>query len=106
MLPKSPFHVLNISVISLTLLTIAVQPAISSVGDRSPFFRDCMQRCRIVNCTNPRSQQLYSSNRIEEVCHEVFRWSCKDHCDYSCMWQTTDDFAANGWPVPQFYGKV
>ena len=34
------------------------------------------------------------------------QWSCKDDCDYHCMWHTVEELRQNNDPVPQFHGKV
>lgn len=62
----------------------------ASTGDRSKYFRDCVNECETGNCTNNDGFSL---------------WSCTENCEYACQWDTVRLFIERKWPIPQFGGK-
>lgn len=106
-MPTLPNSALLVATLAITF---AGKPIVASVGDRSPFFSNCAQECHKTECTGSVSASAsfgvqHSVLHIEAVFHELLGWSCQDHCAYYCMWLTVDQFYAQGWSVPQFYGK-
>lgn len=97
-------------VVSLGIL-LASRPIAASNGDRSPFFRNCVQQCQADNCTENSESIMFTLDALvfrkmlSAVLYGFFDWSCTDNCAYECMWPTVELFEQNGWQVPQFYGK-
>lgn len=76
--------ILKISLI-FVVLSFYLTCCSGSVGDRSPYFNNCIRRCIKENCTSKKAE------------------SCD--CEYECMWRTVEKFADRGWKIPQFHGK-
>ncbi|KAK4875968.1 hypothetical protein RN001_012390 [Aquatica leii] len=87
----------------ILLFSIFIQFSSQSVGDRSPFYQKCLEKCSIENCTEDGS--LFINNKQQSIILQMTRWSCSDECRYDCMWQTVFAFNKRKWKVPQFHGK-
>lgn len=87
----------------LFIICITLKFSFASVGDRSPFYQKCIERCRIVNCTD--DGQNYVGFNKQPIYLKILAWSCLDDCKYNCMWDTVDEFQQRGWKTPQFHGK-
>ncbi|THV06924.1 Per1-like protein [Dendrothele bispora CBS 962.96] len=70
--------------------------ALSSAGDRSQEFKDCVSYCNSTQCHQP--QLLPLSLRLT-------RWTCTDNCKYTCMHQLTTKTIESGTKIVQYYGK-
>ncbi|XP_031640517.1 post-GPI attachment to proteins factor 3 [Contarinia nasturtii] len=94
----------NMRVVIGFFILCMVHNAQSSAGDRSQFFVNCMKGCLYSNCTE-RDYTKFKPNIKQDIFNEVLLWSCRDECQYHCMWRTTNAFISREWSVPQFYGK-
>lgn len=83
--------------IFLVLSALVVQ-VLSSAGDRSKIFRDCLARCEEVQCDPKVSAGLPIALRLAA-------WTCSDDCKYRCMHATTTREVEMGLRVKQYYGK-
>ncbi|XP_046390120.1 post-GPI attachment to proteins factor 3 [Ischnura elegans] len=83
-------------------LPLILPGCIASVGDDSPFYRNCVSICVTANCTND-----YNSRNSKETSFpgNIIAWPCLEECRYHCMWVTVDAFLRRGWDVPQFHGR-
>ncbi|KAJ8911446.1 hypothetical protein NQ315_013808 [Exocentrus adspersus] len=86
----------------LILLISIVNYSLCSVGDRSPYFQNCLKNCRSSNCTE---DGKYFANYEQPLILFVTQWSCADECRYQCMWKTVEGFHERNWQTPQFNGK-
>ncbi|KAJ0180233.1 hypothetical protein K1T71_003637 [Dendrolimus kikuchii] len=77
---------------------------LSSNGDRSIIYQNCLRNCIFDNCTDV-DDKFKSNQVIQDVWSKIFMWSCSDECKYQCMWQTVDAFQERLGIVPKFYGK-
>lgn len=84
----------------LTSLTIAIlsASAYASSGDRSPYFIDCVDLCKVTRC----GPHFWSSS---SWALRVTRWSCTDDCKYECMHKITDMEIQQGRNIQQYHGK-
>jgi len=71
--------------------------ALSSAGDRSKEFKDCLSYCGATQC-GPQSSPLPLVLRLT-------RWTCTDNCKYTCMHQLTTERIDSGTKILQYYGK-
>ncbi|XP_058799125.1 post-GPI attachment to proteins factor 3 [Phymastichus coffea] len=72
----------------------------SSIGDRSHFYNNCVNNCRVGNCKN-----AVDFKKSPSIVLKLLFWTCKEDCSYHCMWETVNFFTSKGLQVPQFYGK-
>ncbi|XP_011505967.1 PREDICTED: post-GPI attachment to proteins factor 3 [Ceratosolen solmsi marchali] len=72
----------------------------ASVGDRSQFYSNCIDKCRDIKCENDVD---YKENLPLDL--RLLHWTCRENCSYFCMWKTVDFFSSRGLSVPQFHGK-
>ncbi|XP_044732988.1 post-GPI attachment to proteins factor 3 [Chrysoperla carnea] len=85
------------------IILIYINVCLASTGDLSPFFQKCVDRCLFSNCT--KDDIGYKYPRIVPLSLKLLRWTCKDNCNYECMWGTVDALVSRNWDVPQFHGK-
>lgn len=97
---------------------------LSSVGDKSTYYRNCIQNCFDHTCQKnvqkfgghrgggSSSRTKHKNNGLSdfEVNQSIYLkylgWGCYDECKYECMWHTVDYFTeTERRDVPQFYGK-
>ncbi|XP_028610912.1 post-GPI attachment to proteins factor 3 isoform X3 [Grammomys surdaster] len=86
----------------LLLLTLAVEFAGGSQGDREPVYRDCVLRCEERNCSGDALKHFRSR---QPIYMSLAGWTCRDDCKYECMWFTVGLYLQEGHRVPQFHGK-
>ncbi|XP_071445911.1 post-GPI attachment to proteins factor 3 isoform X2 [Hetaerina americana] len=84
-------------------LPLILSGVIASVGDDSPFYRNCVSICVSANCTNDYHTKNYKPASFPG---SIIAWPCLEECRYHCMWVTVDAFLRRGWDVPQFHGRV
>jgi hypothetical protein len=87
----------------LTVLFVSiVREAQSSIGDHSPYYQKCVEKCGLQNCTE---DGLHFIEDQRPIYLSSLQWSCEDECRYECMWSTVAAFHHRNWRTPQFYGK-
>lgn len=94
-------------VVSLTIWTTA-RICEASAGDTSLIFNECLDSCIRVNCTTRIVGDTRKSRHdLNQPLHlALLGWTCRDECNYWCMWSTVDQFVnVYGNKVPQFFGK-
>ncbi|KAL5287613.1 PGAP3 family protein [Megaselia abdita] len=92
--------------ILIAILTIRKTSA--SAGDYSYEYQNCYHQCREFNCTGTGGVSIKESlvdYYGQTFLDKIFMWSCKDECQYGCMWRTVDFFQERNLKTPQFYGK-
>ncbi|NXN91696.1 PGAP3 factor, partial [Rhinopomastus cyanomelas] len=77
-------------------------PARGSQGDREPLYRECLGRCERRNCSGAALRHFRARQPLYMV---LAGWSCRDDCQYECMWLTVRLYVQGGHRVPQFHGK-
>uniref|UniRef100_A0A6M2E006 Post-GPI attachment to proteins factor 3 n=1 Tax=Xenopsylla cheopis TaxID=163159 RepID=A0A6M2E006_XENCH len=87
-------------VICLVFLLICQTEA--SLGDRSPYFGNCVKKCLEEKCIN---FHTFKDQSDTNVLNDLVQWHCNDDCRYNCMWKTVDSFNERKWSTPQFDGK-
>ncbi|CAG9760549.1 unnamed protein product [Ceutorhynchus assimilis] len=87
----------------LFILYISIEISGASVGDRSPYYQRCLEKCQLANCTEDGAN--FVGNFQQPTYLKLMAWSCEDECKYNCMWATVDSFHERKWKTPQFYGK-
>lgn len=107
--------------LKIILLLLCLKYVLCSVGDYSPYYQRCLERCSILNCTKGilllvlflffhtmfiDGLRFKLPNYQQPLSLLITRWTCEDECKYDCMWKTVDMFHRNNWATPQFYGKV
>ncbi|KDR20100.1 Post-GPI attachment to proteins factor 3, partial [Zootermopsis nevadensis] len=61
----------------------------ASVGDRSPYYRSCLEKCSNANCTEGGINFRSSVGaQAQPLYLQLTKWSCQDECQYNCMWKT------------------
>ncbi|XP_066155683.1 post-GPI attachment to proteins factor 3 isoform X1 [Euwallacea fornicatus] len=85
------------------LVIVSVGVAFASIGDRSPVYQRCLDRCQILNCSEDGT--VFVSDHHQAVHLKTLAWSCLDECKYNCMWKTVESFHQRNWKTPQFHGK-
>lgn len=85
------------------LCSVIINFSLASLGDRSPYYQRCVERCQLINCTDDGSHFL--AHYKQPIYLKVLAWSCLDECNYDCMWKTVEAFHERNWKTPQFYGK-
>ncbi|KAK5645161.1 hypothetical protein RI129_006461 [Pyrocoelia pectoralis] len=80
-----------------------VNNSIQSLGDSSPFYQKCLERCDLLNCTEDGLH--FTDDKQQSIILQITQWSCIDECQYDCMWQTVFAFHKRKWNIPQFHGK-
>ncbi|XP_071433666.1 post-GPI attachment to proteins factor 3 isoform X2 [Pithys albifrons albifrons] len=89
------------ALVPLVLLLVS-GPARGSQGDREPQYRHCLGRCERHNCSGDALRNF----RARQPLHmRVTGWTCRDDCQYECMWLTVQLYQEGGHRVPQFHGK-
>ncbi|XP_059061249.1 post-GPI attachment to proteins factor 3 isoform X2 [Achroia grisella] len=78
---------------------------LSSNGDRSPFYQNCLKTCRKANCTDDGRSFKSAALKQQDVWCQLLQWSCREDCQYHCMWKTVDGFQERGYRIPKFHGK-
>ena len=76
---------------------------LSSIGDQSTRFRECLSKCFSKNCSSPTLEQKFVNQ--QNYPEKLLAWSCSDECKYNCMWDAVALFQKHEHQVPQFYGK-
>ncbi|NXS37054.1 PGAP3 factor, partial [Pomatostomus ruficeps] len=95
----------------LLLLLVAAAapgPARGSQGDREPLYRECLSRCAVLGGTGAHWVVLVHTRRyrcVPGVAGVPAGWTCRDECQYECMWLTVRLYLQGGHRVPQFHGK-
>lgn len=72
----------------------------ASAGEGSWLFHRCMWDCNEQAC---RDDTVFQS--IQPWYMRWLQWTCRDECDYHCMWHTVEAMLQNNKRVPQFHGK-
>ncbi|KAF2145021.1 uncharacterized protein K452DRAFT_316152 [Aplosporella prunicola CBS 121167] len=89
-------------IVIAALLLLAAAPALASLGDRLPDFKDCVKVCIDANCEGPDKTPI-------PLQHRLLFWTCPAECDYTCQHVVTDKRLARDppyrEPVVQFHGK-
>jgi len=91
--------------LAFPLAFLLAAPASASLGDSFPSYKTCVESCRILRCTQGESDGYWFSVPQDFPWPIRLLWSCKDDCQYECMWETVDIFLDKGWRAPQFHGK-
>ncbi|XP_039243517.1 post-GPI attachment to proteins factor 3 isoform X2 [Pipra filicauda] len=86
----------------LLLLAAAAGPARGSQGDREPLYRECLSRCERQNCSGAALRHFRDR---QPLYMGLTGWTCRDDCQYECMWLTVRLYQRGGHRVPQFHGK-
>ncbi|XP_066248077.1 post-GPI attachment to proteins factor 3 isoform X2 [Euwallacea similis] len=86
------------------LVVVVVGVTFASIGDRSPVYQRCLDRCQILNCSEDGT--VFVSDHHQAIHLKTLAWSCLDECKYNCMWKTVDSFHQRNWKTPQFHGKI
>ncbi|XP_050186786.1 post-GPI attachment to proteins factor 3 isoform X1 [Myiozetetes cayanensis] len=86
----------------LLLLAAAAGPARGSQGDREPLYRECLSRCERQNCSGAALRHFRDR---QPLYMGLTGWTCRDDCQYDCMWLTVRLYQRGGHRVPQFHGK-
>ncbi|NXG75843.1 PGAP3 factor, partial [Baryphthengus martii] len=73
-----------------------------SQGDREPLYRECLSRCERQNCSGAALRHFRAR---QPLYMGLTGWSCRDDCQYQCMWLTVRLYLQSGHRVPQFHGK-
>lgn len=73
--------------------------SVASLGDRSPDFRACVERCEQEKCLSSDGPSTLP------LALRITRWTCTDDCHYTCMHIVTDHALAANEQVQQYYGK-
>ncbi|XP_068897024.1 post-GPI attachment to proteins factor 3 [Tenebrio molitor] len=89
-------------VILTVIFVLIVREAQSSIGDHSPYYQKCVEKCGLQNCTE---DGLHFIEDQRPIYLSSLQWSCEDECRYECMWSTVAAFHHRNWRTPQFYGK-
>uniref|UniRef100_A0A8B9T088 Post-GPI attachment to proteins factor 3 n=1 Tax=Anas platyrhynchos TaxID=8839 RepID=A0A8B9T088_ANAPL len=77
-------------------------PARGSQGDREPLYRECLGRCERRNCSGAALRHFRAR---QPLYMGLTGWTCRDDCQYECMWLTVRLYLQGGRRVPQFHGK-
>ncbi|KAM6295462.1 post-GPI attachment to proteins factor 3 [Aegotheles albertisi] len=77
-------------------------PAQGSQGDREPLYRECLSRCERQNCSGAALRHFRAR---QPLYMGLTGWTCRDDCQYECMWVTVRLYLQGGHRVPQFHGK-
>lgn len=76
-----------------------------SIGDRLPYYVDCLQYCYYFNCST--STALNEFNLKQSYLLKLMGWNCERECDYNCQFFTIDYLISEkNISNIQFYGKV
>nr|XP_021388663.1 post-GPI attachment to proteins factor 3 [Lonchura striata domestica] len=86
----------------LLMAAAAPDPAHGSQGDREPLYRECLSRCERQNCSGA---ALRNFRARQPLYMGLTGWTCRDECQYECMWLTVRLYQQGGHRVPQFHGK-
>ncbi|XP_047528297.1 post-GPI attachment to proteins factor 3 [Vanessa atalanta] len=90
--------------ISIFVFILILPFILSSDGDRSPFYQNCVKSCSKANCTLEGAFQEDSA-KVQDKWNRLLNWSCNDECRYQCMWRAVQAFQERGYQVPKFHGK-
>lgn len=90
----------NLIHILIIIIGFTVFKTECSNGDRSQFYRECLLKCYLNNCTEDMSFKETPATELR-----LLLWTCDDDCRYICTWKTVDHFVSQGLRVPQFHGK-
>ncbi|KAK2173891.1 hypothetical protein NP493_846g00028 [Ridgeia piscesae] len=102
------------SLYGLVSMATCVVMTTASAGDKSWLFHRCMWDCNKQACRDETkiSKGFRQFNHDETEFQSTqpwymqwLQWSCKDDCDYHCMWHTVEELRHDNNPVPQFHGK-
>ncbi|XP_061399503.1 post-GPI attachment to proteins factor 3-like [Musca vetustissima] len=93
--------------ITCFLFSLYFTLVVSSNGDRTSFFNNCIRNCERQNCSADglEIQEQAVKYYQQSLFDKLLQWTCLDECQYGCMWRTVEAFQDRNWPVPQFYGK-
>lgn len=88
------------------IIGLIIRNTNASVGDRSPYYRACVEKCLTANCTYDGMdfRSLFGA-QAQPLSLKLTKWSCQDECRYDCMWKTVEAFSNRNWDIPQFHGK-
>ncbi|XP_038018776.1 neurogenic differentiation factor 2-like [Motacilla alba alba] len=86
----------------LLMAAAAPDPAQGSQGDREPLYRECLSRCERQNCSGAALRHFRAR---QPLYMGLTGWTCRDECQYECMWLTVRLYQQGGHRVPQFHGK-
>lgn len=81
-----------------------IQLTSASLGDSSPYYQRCTERCLLLNCTED-GQGFVNDAKVQPIHLKLFFWDCKSECKYECMWKATESFENRNWNIQQFHGK-
>ncbi|XP_066995576.1 post-GPI attachment to proteins factor 3 [Anabrus simplex] len=85
------------------VMTIIVAMSMASSGDENPYYQNCVKNCVIDNCTGDGLD--FKDGYTQPLALRLTFWSCRDECQYNCMWITVDAYLEKSWDIPQFHGK-
>ncbi|KAF7284260.1 hypothetical protein GWI33_022256 [Rhynchophorus ferrugineus] len=87
------------------ILSILIKSKLAwaSIGDRSPYYQKCLDRCHLLNCTQ--DGKYFLGEYTQPLYLQWTFWYCLDECKYNCMWKTITTFHDLNLKTPQFYGK-
>ncbi|XP_069683726.1 post-GPI attachment to proteins factor 3 [Periplaneta americana] len=88
------------------IIGVVITNTHASIGDRSPYYRACLEKCSTANCTKD-GVHFHSSfgAQVQPLYLQLTKWTCQDECRYDCMWKTVEAFTNRNWAIPQFHGK-
>ncbi|KAM3961813.1 per1-like protein PGAP3 [Aphomia sociella] len=92
-------------IVTIFIITANFSPILASEGDRSPFYQNCLKSCQKANCTNDGGSFTSEAVKHQDIWSALLQWSCKEECQYHCMWRTVDGFQERGYSIPKFHGK-
>ncbi|KAM7538249.1 hypothetical protein Aperf_G00000061877 [Anoplocephala perfoliata] len=97
--------------IILFILSTFLQLGLSSRGDDSIEFRQCLFSCYLSQCNNTHVipypfaiSKPFKPKKLSFV-ESIITWNCEDECKYHCMWWVTEEFESRGEKLQQFYGR-
>ncbi|XP_050345150.1 post-GPI attachment to proteins factor 3 [Nymphalis io] len=90
--------------ISIFIFILLLPFILSSDGDRSPFYQNCVKSCNKAKCTLEGAFQEESA-KSQDIWNRWLNWSCNDECRYHCMWRAVQAFQERGYQIPKFHGK-
>ncbi|KAF5279257.1 hypothetical protein FQA39_LY18301 [Lamprigera yunnana] len=92
-----------LQVIRILTFCVFIRNSIQSVGDRSPFYQKCLEKCTSTNCSTDGVE--FINNKQQPIILQITQWRCSDECGHECMWHTVLAFNKRNWKIPQFHGK-
>ncbi|XP_052756437.1 post-GPI attachment to proteins factor 3 isoform X2 [Galleria mellonella] len=94
-----------LSILLLFIFTAKFPIILASDGDRSPFYQNCLKSCLKENCTGDGHSFTSAALKQQDFWCRLLKWSCREECQYNCMWKTVNGFQERGYSIPKFHGK-